>query len=322
MYYDNYKNLGKTLERIINPPYYKQLQMLSNPPWLKEMERLAKTMNANYSGFVVPKDSFSKALQSIPVITPQVNAEKIEKALRPFYGNESLVKKIDISLIAPGIAESLTKASSAAATIAASQSSIDKLSQGLSRSIPNIFGNYSFDSIMDKIVVQTPMISESFEDDDEPIEWEDIQFEDEGIIYRDVIVTKADVDGLMASEATNQSDNTETWKKKVAVILKVMGILLLLLGILDIPSNWTIQKSYQCIEEHIEVRDQSYYVFEDFANIYVNPETSSERLGTLAYGEIVTAIDENEFWIKMEKTGTDNKTITGWIQKTKIERYK
>lgn len=321
MYYDDsYEKMRKAMEQIVNPPYLRQLQKISNPPWIKEMERLSKTMKSYYDECVIPQDTISQTIKAISTTIPTFDTKGLGEALRPLYANESLLKSIDVPSATTHMAESLTAFSSSVAAVAKSQQSIEKLSMGLSKSIPNLFADYDLESVLRRVGEQSHYYDDSIEDSDD-FEWDDIQFNDNEIEYQGTIVTRDDVDVFMNSESTQDISNNE-WKKKFAVIMAILSTFLMLMQLLDLPNNWAVQEILQLSADYKEEQNHQYFIIEDSANVYQDPECSSEIVECLSYGTVVEAIEDDEFWIKtvLRHSPKEEETV-GWIQKTKIEKY-
>lgn len=320
-YNDAFANLGKAMKSIVIPPYLKQLKTISNPPWLKNMQLISETLKSDYAGIAIPKDLFTETLKAASIQMPKVNTEGMMRAVKPFFETESLVNSIDISAVTAGMAESLTAFSSAAAVIADSRSSIEKIPNGLSKSIPNLFGDCDFGAVVKKVVEQNNAYNVDLADAQDSFEWDDIHFGDNEVEYKGIVVTKEDVNDFVSNDTEYEYSNGEL-KKKHSVIKEVVSIIITIMTLLNIPNNWAIQEVAQHVIESKELHNNQYSVCTDYVDVYMRPQMSSEKVDCLLYGTIIESVEEEEFWIKITIQSPDDGTVLeGWVQRTKVSKY-
>ena len=318
---DMFVNFSKAMKIGIDSSYLNQLKTISNPPWRKNMQLISETIKSDYARLAIPKELLAEMRRVATIQVPQIHTKELVEAIKPFYGTESLIKPIDVSSVTAGMAESLTALSSAAAIIADSRSSIEKISNGLSKSIPNLFGDCDFGAVVKKVVEQNNAYNDDFADVQDSFEWDDIQFSDNEVEYQGIVVTKEDVNHFVSTN-TEYEDFADEQKKKFSLISKIVSIIITVMALLDIPGNWTIQEVTQYVIESKELHNNQYSVCKDFVDVYMHPEMSSEKVDCLPYGTIIDAVEEDELWIKITILSPDNgMPLEGWVQKAKINKY-
>lgn len=294
--------------------------MISTPPWMKEMERLSQTIKSYYSDLLLPQEAFSKTMNAVSLTMPTVEMKGLTEAFQPIYWNKTAHKAIDICSITTHMAESLTAFSATVTAIVDSQQSIERLASGLRKSIPNLLAGYELESILKRINEQSFTFSDHSTDIPDSFEWDAIKFGDDKIEYQGVIVTRDDVSELMNPDECPRHSEDEQ-RKKLSVIKAIVCIIITLMALLDIPGNWTIQEIAHLTAEYTTSQNHRYYIFEDYANVYLDPDRTSEIIECLSYGTIVKAVEEDEFWVKINLKSPSQEKTNGWIQKTKIKKY-
>lgn len=194
------------------------------------------------------------------------------------------------------------------------QTSINRMPDTIGNVLASWINNYDFEAIVRSI-------SEYEYDDNEAVgeyKLDELSCDNEEIKCNDITITKADMDAFV--------NNAGVKDKRIGnLIFQILSIIMLILGILDIPNNYAVSQVANYLDKHKEIRDEStnmqkYYITTDYAYVYLKPDVTTEKLCKLPYGTILDLIEENDFWIKVEYVENE-KLRHGWMQRTKVDTY-